>query len=141
MTPNPGTTGAGRSMVENKIHDDADIVLPGIVCQMLKIFQRSVHGIDVFVIRNVVAEIDLRGRITGRDPDGVHPKILQIIQLGVDAVEIADPVSVTVGETTRVNLIEDRVLPPRMTSASTARPCARAKDRQGTNSKTTKLPL
>ena len=47
-------------MIQNKIHDDADVVLLRFFCEMLEVFQRSIHRIDIFVIRDVIAEIELR---------------------------------------------------------------------------------
>jgi hypothetical protein len=82
--------------------------------QIIEIGERSIHGIDIFVIGNVVTEVDLRGREAGRNPDRIHTEILQIIQFRCDAIQIADAVIITVGKTTGINFIEDSVLPPRM---------------------------
>src|SRR6266851_2687894 len=67
---------------------------------------------DDFVIRKVVAEIDLRRRETRRNPNGVDPEILQVIEFGGDALEIADAVVVAVSEAARIKLVENGVLPP-----------------------------
>src|SRR4029453_15771946 len=48
----------------------------------------------------------------GRDPDGARTQLLQVVELGRDAVEVADPVVVGVGEAARVDLVDDLVLPP-----------------------------
>ena len=103
------------SVVEHKIHNDADIMLPGIVRQMLEVVQRAIHRIDVFVIRDVITEVDLGRGIARCDPNGIDPKIFQIIQMGVDALEIANAIIVTIGKAARINFIEDHMLPPLVT--------------------------
>src|ERR1700691_130924 len=102
------------SMVENKIHDDANITLSCVVRQMIEVFQRSIHGVDIFVVGNVVPEINLRGGITWRNPNRVDAKILQIAESRVDAVEISDAVAIAVGEAARIEFVKDRILPPLM---------------------------
>ncbi len=99
-------------VVDDKIENDSYVALFSFGDQAVEIRERSVHGIDVFVIRNVVAEIDLRRRETRRNPNGVDPEILQVIELGGDALEIADAVVVAVSEAARIKLVEDGVLPP-----------------------------
>jgi len=79
---------------------------------VIEVGQRSVHGVDVFVIGNVVAEIYLRRRIAGSDPDRVHPQVVKVTHLRGDAVQIADPVVVAVGKTAGIDFIENGVLPP-----------------------------
>jgi hypothetical protein len=55
------------------------------------------------------------GGITGRDPDRVDAQPLQIIQLGGNAIQVADAVVIAVHETTRIDLVKHSVLPPLMT--------------------------
>jgi hypothetical protein len=104
----------GRAVVENKIHNDADVALLGAGREMLEVFERAVHGVDIFVVRDVIAEIDLRGGIARRNPNGIDSKCLQVVEPGGDAVKIPDAVAIAVSETARVDLIEDGVLPPGM---------------------------
>ena len=101
-----------RGVVDDEIHDDADVLFLGSFRQVVEISQGSIHWIDVLVIGNVIAEIDLRRRIARSDPDGIHTQFLQIIQLGLDPLEIADAISVAVGETSRIDFIENGMLPP-----------------------------
>src|SRR5262249_29743156 len=77
--------------------------------------QRSVHGINVLVVRDVIAEINLRRREAGGDPERVDAKIFQIVEFGGDAVQVADAVVVAIGKAAWVELIKNRVLPPLMT--------------------------
>ena len=102
------------SVVDDKIHDDADVLFLCGFRQLIEISQGSVHGIDIFVIGNVIAEVDLRGGIAGGDPDGIHTQLLQIVQLRLDAFEIANPIAVTVGKTARIDFVKHSMLPPRV---------------------------
>ena len=77
--------------------------------QAIEIGQRAVHGVDGFVVGDVIAEIDLRRREARGDPDGVDAELVQVIELGGDAVEVADAVVVAVGEAARIDLVEDGV--------------------------------
>ena len=47
-----------------------------------------------------------------RKPKRIHAQVFEIIQFGGDASEVADAVAVAVRKRTRINLIEDRFLPP-----------------------------
>ena len=65
-----------------------------------------------FVVGDVVAEVDLRRGIEGREPDGVDAQVLQVVEPLGDAVQVADAVAVRVLKAARVNLVDDGVLPP-----------------------------
>ena len=86
--------------------------LLGFARQIIEVGQRAVHGINVFVIGNVVTEIDLGRRKARRNPDRIHAEIFQVIELGCNAVQIADAVIIAIGETSGVDFVENGVLPP-----------------------------
>ena len=69
--------------------------------------------IDVAVVADVVAEVDHRRAVEGRDPQGIDAQPGQVGQMGPDAAQVADPVPVGVGERAGVDLVEDGRLPPR----------------------------
>ncbi len=48
------------------------------------------------------------------DPERVDPQQFQVAQPAADAVEVADPVTVGVGEGAGVDLVEHRLAPPRL---------------------------
>ncbi len=101
-----------RCMVWHKIQDDLDSVRLRFSNQPVEIRQRAVHRIDVFVVAHVVSKIDLRRREARRDPDGIDAKMLQVAELRGDPLQIADAIIIAVGETPRINLVENRVVPP-----------------------------
>src|SRR5712664_462717 len=99
-------------MVDDKIENDFDVALFPFGDEAIEIRKRAIHRIDVFVVGNVIAEVDLRRRKARGNPNSVDAKILQVIELGGDALEIADAVVVAVSEAARIKLVEDGVLPP-----------------------------
>ena len=68
--------------------------------------------VDVAVVADVVAVVGLRRALERGQPDGVHTQRRDVRQPRSDAVEVADPVAVGVGEGARVDLVDDRVPPP-----------------------------
>ncbi len=81
--------------------------------EVVDIGERAVLRVDGLVVGDVVAEVDLRRGIHGRDPDGVDAEGLQVVEALGDAVEIADAVAVGVLKAAWVDLVDDGVLPPR----------------------------
>ena len=69
------------SMVHDKIKNDMNISLSGLAGQVVEVRQRSVHGIDIFIVGNVIAEVDLGRRKARRYPDCVYAQVFQIIEL------------------------------------------------------------
>jgi hypothetical protein len=100
------------SVVDDEVENDPDVALLRFADQVVKIFQRAVHRINIFVVRHVVAEVHLRRREARSDPDGIDSQLMEIVELGGDAVEVADAVVVAVREAARIDFVEDRVLPP-----------------------------
>jgi len=45
-------------------------------------------------------------------PDGIHAEFFQVIQFGVDPIQVADAITIAVGKAARINLIENGMLPP-----------------------------
>jgi len=99
-------------VVHHKVQDDLDVALLGFADQAVEVFERAVLRVHRAIVTDVVAEVHLRRGEHRRQPDGVHTKLLQVIQMLGDAVQIARAVVVTVGKAARIQLVDDRVLPP-----------------------------
>ena len=99
-------------VVHDEVEDHADPALLRFGDQAVEVGERAVHGIDLLVVGDVVAEVHLRRREAGGDPDRSNSEILQVVELRGDAVEISDAVTVAVGEAAGIDLVEDRMLPP-----------------------------
>jgi len=75
--------------------------------------QVAVRRLDAGVVGDVVPVVGLWRRIARIQPDPVNAEIDQVVQAGAEAGEVTDAVAVTVGEAADVDLVDDRVAPPR----------------------------
>ena len=83
--------------------------------ESVKVAQRSIHRVDLFEVGNVVAKIDLRrGEKGAVMAFSIHSQVFEVVQLRSNAVQVANPVVIAVGETSGINLVKNRVLPPLM---------------------------
>ena len=80
--------------------------------EALEVGERAVARMDVLVIRDVVAVVAQRRRIERQQPDRVHAKALEVIELLGEAGEVADAIVGAVEEGANVRLIDDGVLEP-----------------------------
>jgi hypothetical protein len=99
-------------VVHHHVHEDADVALFGFGDEAVEVGHGAVLGVDGFVVRDVVAEIDLRRGVAGGEPDGVDAEGFEVVEVGGDAVQVADAVAVGVLITARVDLVDDGVFPP-----------------------------
>src|SRR5260370_20427074 len=53
-------------------------------------------------------------RVHRANPDGIDAQVAKVIEPGCNPVDVADAVPVRILEAARVNLVNDRVLPPRV---------------------------
>src|SRR5262249_54254768 len=90
--------------------------------QPVEIGERAEDRIDAAIVRDVVAEIGHGRGVERRDPDGIDAEPGQIVRAFDDAGEVADAVGVAVLEGARVDLIDDRALPPRALAGCHVRP-------------------
>ena len=99
-------------VVEHHVEQDADVALLRLGDEAVEVGEGAVLRVDALVVGDVVAEVDLRRGIHGRDPDGVDAEGLEVVEALGDAVEVADAVAVGVLEAAGIDLVDDRVLPP-----------------------------
>ena len=86
----------------------------GVGQQAVEVVEGAEQRVDVAVVGHVVAEVGHRRPVERADPDGVDPQPRQVVEPGPDALQVADPVAVGVGEGPGVDLVEDRGRPPRL---------------------------
>jgi hypothetical protein len=77
----------------------------------VEVIERAVDGIDAVVVRDVVAEVRVRRRVDGRQPDRVGAELLDVVEARRNAAQVADAVPVRVLKGTRVDLVDDGVAP------------------------------
>ena len=99
-------------MVYHKIHDDTDASFmclgkhPVIIRHCSKLFH------DCTIVTDIIAVVVIGRLVDRREPYDIDPQFFQIVQLFRDTVQVADPVSVTVFKTSRIDLIYDAFFPP-----------------------------
>ena len=70
----------GGGVVEHHVQHDANAALMRLGNQRIKIVDRAVRGVDLGVVGNVVAVIDLRGNVERCYPEGINAELLQIVE-------------------------------------------------------------
>jgi hypothetical protein len=102
----------GRGVVHDQVDDDADPVLVRSGDERAEVLDGAVVGVDPVEVRDVVAAVPERRGIERQQPDAVDPEPLQVVELLLEAAEVAGAVVVPVEERARVDLVEDRGLEP-----------------------------
>jgi hypothetical protein len=104
-------------VVDDQVHHQLHPVLVHGPKQRVEVRQRAERRVDVLVVADVIASVVLRRGIDRRQPDHVHAERGQGVQPAGDPRKITDPVSITVREAARPDLIDHRRLPPRLRRA------------------------
>ena len=92
-------------MVDDKINDQPHVALLDARKKLVEVGHGAELGHDLPIVTNVVAAINVRRVKMGAKPDHVHSQLLQVIELGVNAGQVADAVAVRVFERARVDLV------------------------------------
>ena len=103
-----------RCMGIDLIDQDFQAERMGAGDQRVEIGKRAKDRIDIAIIGNIIPEIAHRAGEEGGEPDGIDTEAGNIIEPRGDAGQIADAVVVRIGEAARIDLIDDRALPPWM---------------------------
>ena len=101
-----------RSVIRHQVEDDANAAAMRLGDQAIERREVAEIRMDAAVVADVVAPIIERRRVDRAQPDRVDAERLEIVEMRGDAVEVADSVAVRIGETARIDLVEDRALPP-----------------------------
>ena len=108
--------------------------------QPVEVGERAEHRVDVLVVADVVAVVVLRRAVDRRQPHDVDAELARGGR-GGDSMpgQVADAVAVGVREAARVDLVDDRRLPPRSDTADTVPAHGRRRRQRphGTRSTTT----
>ena len=98
----------------HEVHHHLEAEPVGLGEQRVEVGERAEQGIDGAVVGDVVAIVLHRRLAERRDPDRVHAQLLDIFQPARDARQVADAVAVRVLEAARIDLVDDRTLPPQI---------------------------
>ena len=81
-------------VVGDKVDKNFELQLMGSHHQPIEVVEGAVLGVDIEIVRDVIAVIFLRRWIERGQPYGVDPEALQVIELGGNSREVADTVIV-----------------------------------------------
>lgn len=101
-----------RGVIGHQVEHDSDAAPMGLRYQPVKTRQRAEVGMHVAVVADIVAPVFQWRRIDGAQPDRIDAEQYEILKMRGDAVEVADAVAIRIRKTARIDLVEDRVLPP-----------------------------
>ena len=102
----------GRGVVDDEVDDDADAALVRGLDERAEVLDRAVVRVDAVEVGDVVAAVAKRRGVERQEPDAVDAEPLQVVELVLEAPEVARPVVVAVEERARVDLVEDGGLEP-----------------------------
>lgn len=81
-------------MVDDEVHDNADIAFPGFFKKAIEIFHRPVIGVDGIVVAYVIAHVEQWALVNRRKPDDVDAEVMEVIELGDDALDVPDAIAI-----------------------------------------------
>jgi len=99
-------------VVEHEFDHDAQVALMRGIEKPLEVVQRAVAGVHADVIRDVVAVVFERRGKERQQPEAGDAKALDVVELVVQPLEIADAVPVAITERLHGKLVDDDVLVP-----------------------------
>ena len=102
-----------RRVARHQVNHHFDIARMRFVQQHTKIIQTAKYRINILIIRHVIAKVSHGRREKWRNPNGINAEITEIVHLERNAIQIPDPVTVQVSETSRINLIQRSNITPR----------------------------
>jgi hypothetical protein len=99
-------------VVDHEIDHHSQAALMAGMRKLGEVAERAVAGVDVVVVRDVVAGIKAGRRLERHQPDSGNAEALQIIKAADKALEVADAVAVCVHERADREAIDDCILVP-----------------------------
>ena len=99
-------------VVHDEVDDDAHAALVGGVDELHEVGEVAELGQHGGVVGDVVTAVAQGGLEERRQPEAVDAQPLQVVQLGGEALEVADAVAVAVLEGADEDLVEDGALEP-----------------------------
>ena len=99
-------------VVGDDVDDDLDAVRMQIGDEVIKVIEGSEDWIDVAQVDDVVSTVNESGWVEGAEPHGVDLELDKVIDVVADTGQVANSVTIGVGEATRINLIDGSVAPP-----------------------------
>ncbi len=99
-------------MVDDQIEYDPHSSIVDSLDKLLGLLESAVLLMDILVILDIIAHVDLGTLVMRAYPDDVDPQVPEIVQFRDDTRDIADSVAIGVFEACRIDLVDDCFLPP-----------------------------
>ena len=99
-------------MVDDEVHHQLHVPRVQLRDQLVELLERAEERVDVVVVGDVVAVVGHRRAVDRAQPDDVDAEQLEMVEVVQDPAEVADAVTVAVGEAARVDLVDHGGLPP-----------------------------
>src|SRR5437016_5611463 len=99
-------------MIRDIVQEDLELTPMGLGHELIKVFQGTEEGIDIRVVRDIVAKVSHGGRKDRRQPERIDPQPLEVIESPANASQITDAITITVHEGARIDMIDHAALPP-----------------------------
>jgi hypothetical protein len=99
-------------VVDDQIHDELHAAGVRAGQQLVEGLEVAEEPVDLLVVADVVAVVVLRRLVDRRQPEHIDTQFGEVVQMVDDAAQVAHAVAVGVGEAPRVDLVDDRALPP-----------------------------
>ena len=94
-----------RGVVDDEVHHEPHAALVQRGDQLVEVGEGAEQRVDVLVVADVVAVVVHRRPVDRREPHHVDAELLQVVQAGQHAAQVAHAVPVGVGEAARVDLV------------------------------------
>src|SRR6266581_7085033 len=101
-----------RRMVRDIIQEDFELTPMGLDHELVAIFQSTEEGIDIRVVRDIIAKVSHGGWKDRRQPERIDSQPLEVIESTGNASQITHTITITVHERARIDLIDHAALPP-----------------------------
>jgi hypothetical protein len=99
-------------VVDHQVGDDPHTPRVGRLGQRLEVGDGAEGGMDLAEFGDVVAVVLQGGGVDGHQPEAVDAQLLEVVELGSQADQVAVAVAAGVVEPPDVDLVEDRILVP-----------------------------
>jgi hypothetical protein len=101
-------------VVDDQVGDHPDAPLAGRPEEVDQVAEGAQARVDAVEVADVVAVVLVGGGVERHQPDAGHPEPGQVVDLAHEPGEVADAVTVPVGEQLDVQAVDDGVLPPQV---------------------------
>src|SRR5947199_8217881 len=101
-----------RGVVDDEVDQDTDAAAVGLTHELDEIAAGAEARINAVVVRNVVAVVAARRGLERRQPDGVDPERLEVVEPPAQPLEVAPAVAVRIEVGLDIQAVDDGVLVP-----------------------------